>query len=116
MSEAHKDQSRALLDAADGLGHFFGVKGDLGNEDDVGSSRHALLILLNVPFAMVGGIAALWVICHSAFGMTLVAVRENSVRTGFIGVDRLMAQVIGYSDAVAILQAIRSSGVLPLTS
>ena len=25
-----------------------------------GSSRHALLILLNVPFAMVGGIAALW--------------------------------------------------------
>jgi len=33
------------------------------------------------------GIAALWVICHSAFGLTLVAVRENSVRTGFIGVD-----------------------------
>jgi cobalt-zinc-cadmium resistance protein CzcA len=26
-----------------------------------GSSRHALLILLNVPFAMVGGIAALWI-------------------------------------------------------
>ncbi len=25
-----------------------------------GSSRHAMLILLNVPFAMVGGIAALW--------------------------------------------------------
>ena len=32
-------------------------------------------------------VAALWVICHSAFGLTLVAVRENSVRTGFIGVD-----------------------------
>jgi branched-chain amino acid transport system permease protein len=33
------------------------------------------------------GVAALWVICHSAFGMTLVAIRENSVRAGFIGVD-----------------------------
>jgi branched-chain amino acid transport system permease protein len=33
------------------------------------------------------GVAALWVICHSAFGLTLVAVRENSVRAGFIGVD-----------------------------
>jgi len=38
--------------------------------------------------AMVSlGVAALWVICHSAFGLTLVAVRENSVRAGFIGVD-----------------------------
>src|SRR5260370_36130825 len=36
---------------------------------------------------VAAGIAALWVICHSAFGLTLVAVRENSVRTGFIGVD-----------------------------
>jgi branched-chain amino acid transport system permease protein len=33
------------------------------------------------------GIAALWVICHSAFGLTLVAVRENSIRAGFIGLD-----------------------------
>jgi branched-chain amino acid transport system permease protein len=33
------------------------------------------------------GVAALWVICHSAFGLTLVAVRENNVRAGFIGVD-----------------------------
>jgi branched-chain amino acid transport system permease protein len=31
--------------------------------------------------------AALWVICHSAFGRTLVAVRENRVRAGFVGVD-----------------------------
>ena len=36
---------------------------------------------------VAAGIAALWVICHSAFGLTLIAVRENSVRTGFIGVD-----------------------------
>jgi len=33
------------------------------------------------------GVAALWVICHSAFGLTLVAIRENRVRAGFIGVD-----------------------------
>ena len=41
-------------------------------------------------FTLAGGgagIAALWVICHSAFGLTLVAIRENSVRAGFIGVD-----------------------------
>jgi len=36
---------------------------------------------------VAAAIAALWVICHSAFGLTLIAVRENSVRTGFIGVD-----------------------------
>jgi branched-chain amino acid transport system permease protein len=36
---------------------------------------------------VVLGVAALWVICHSAFGLTLVAIRENSVRAGFIGVD-----------------------------
>jgi branched-chain amino acid transport system permease protein len=33
------------------------------------------------------GVAALWVICNSAFGLTLVAIRENAVRAGFIGVD-----------------------------
>jgi branched-chain amino acid transport system permease protein len=35
--------------------------------------------------------AVLWMICHSAFGQTLVAVRENLTRAGFIGVNtRLM--------------------------
>ena len=35
--------------------------------------------------------AVLWLICHSAFGQTLVAVRENITRAGFIGVNtRLM--------------------------
>ncbi len=33
------------------------------------------------------GVALLWMICHSAFGLTLVAIRENAVRAGFIGVD-----------------------------
>jgi branched-chain amino acid transport system permease protein len=38
--------------------------------------------------AMVAlGVGLLWVICHSAFGLTLVAIRENAVRAGFIGVD-----------------------------
>ncbi len=32
-------------------------------------------------------IAALWVICHSAFGQALVAVRENHVRAGFVGIN-----------------------------
>jgi branched-chain amino acid transport system permease protein len=36
---------------------------------------------------VAAGVAALWIICHSAFGLTLVAVRENGVRAGFIGVD-----------------------------
>ncbi|NQV60115.1 MAG: branched-chain amino acid ABC transporter permease [Alphaproteobacteria bacterium] len=29
----------------------------------------------------------LWLICHSAFGRTLVAVRENRMRASFVGVD-----------------------------
>jgi branched-chain amino acid transport system permease protein len=39
--------------------------------------------LIVVSFGIVG----LWTICHSAFGLTLVAIRENTVRAGFIGVD-----------------------------
>ena len=35
--------------------------------------------------------AVLWLICHSAFGRTLLAVRENVTRAGFVGIDtRLM--------------------------
>ena len=34
--------------------------------------------------------AVLWMICHSAFGQTLVAVRENITRAGFIGVNTRM--------------------------
>jgi branched-chain amino acid transport system permease protein len=32
-------------------------------------------------------IAVLWVICHSSFGLTLVAVRENMTRADFVGVN-----------------------------
>ena len=36
-------------------------------------------------------VAVLWVICHSAFGRALLAVRENPVRAGFVGINtRLM--------------------------
>ncbi len=35
--------------------------------------------------------ALLWLICHSAFGRCLVAVRENRIRAGFVGINtRLM--------------------------
>ena len=40
---------------------------------------------------ITAAITLLWFICHSAFGRTLVAVRENATRAGFIGVNtRLM--------------------------
>ena len=32
-------------------------------------------------------VALLWLICHSAFGKTLVAVRENMIRAGFVGIN-----------------------------
>lgn len=32
-------------------------------------------------------VAVLWVICHSAFGKTLIAVRENMTRAGFVGIN-----------------------------
>jgi branched-chain amino acid transport system permease protein len=41
-------------------------------------------------FALVVAVAAttlLWLICHSGFGLALVAVRENRVRAGFIGLN-----------------------------
>jgi branched-chain amino acid transport system permease protein len=40
--------------------------------------------------------AALWVICHSAFGRTLVAVRENRVRAGFVGVDTRQVRHVAF--------------------
>ena len=36
---------------------------------------------------VTASITLLWWICHSAFGRTLLAVRENAVRAGFIGVN-----------------------------
>ncbi len=40
---------------------------------------------------IAAAVAVLWVICHSAFGRALLAVRENPTRAGFVGIDtRLM--------------------------
>jgi branched-chain amino acid transport system permease protein len=36
---------------------------------------------------ITAAVALLWLICHSAFGKVLVAVRENRTRAGFVGVD-----------------------------
>ena len=40
--------------------------------------------------------AMLWVICHSAFGRTLVAVRENRTRAGFVGVNTRMMRLVAF--------------------
>jgi branched-chain amino acid transport system permease protein len=40
---------------------------------------------------VTASVAALWIICHSAFGRALLAVRENPTRAGFVGINtRLM--------------------------
>ena len=39
---------------------------------------------------------ALWLICHSAFGQSLIAVRENLTRAGFIGVNTRMMRGIAF--------------------
>ncbi|MBN06157.1 MAG: branched-chain amino acid ABC transporter permease [Ponticaulis sp.] len=41
-------------------------------------------------------IATLWMICHSAFGQTLIAVRENLTRAGFIGVNTRMMRCAAF--------------------
>jgi branched-chain amino acid transport system permease protein len=38
----------------------------------------------------------LWLICHSAFGQTLIAVRENLTRAGFIGVNTRMMRGVAF--------------------
>jgi branched-chain amino acid transport system permease protein len=43
--------------------------------------------------------ALLWVICHSSFGRTLVAVRENRVRAGFVGVNTRLMRGIAFTIA-----------------
>lgn len=61
--------------------------------------------------------ALLWVVCHSAFGRTLVAVRENPVRAAFVGVDtrrmRLAAFVIAgtFAGAAGALFALYNRGI-----
>lgn len=63
-----------------------------GDDGFVGVTMPAFLDS-RVPFfyfalaVVMISIAALWIICHSSFGMTLAAVRENRTRAGFVGVN-----------------------------
>ncbi|MEQ9643018.1 MAG: branched-chain amino acid ABC transporter permease [Alphaproteobacteria bacterium] len=51
--------------------------------------RHRFFYFTLVVVTVSSGV--LWMICHSAFGRALIAVRENSTRAGFVGIDtRLM--------------------------
>ena len=67
-----------------------------GDDGFVGVAVPAMLDT-RIPFyyftLVVTGFSAalLWLICHSAFGRCLVAVRENRIRAGFVGINtRLM--------------------------
>ncbi|MCB1742766.1 MAG: branched-chain amino acid ABC transporter permease [Gammaproteobacteria bacterium] len=41
-------------------------------------------------------VVALWVVCHSAFGRALLAVRENPVRAGFVGINTRLMRWIAF--------------------
>lgn len=43
----------------------------------------------------------LWLICHSAFGRALVAVRENITRAGFVGINTRLMRGLGFAIAGA---------------
>ena len=68
---------RAVTGGDDG---FVGV-----NVPDFIGDRYAFFYF--TLFIVTASTALLWLICHSAFGRTLVAVRENRIRAGFIGVN-----------------------------
>lgn len=48
------------------------------------------LIIVTISFI------TLWLICHSAFGQSLIAVRENLTRAGFIGVNTRLMRGIAF--------------------
>lgn len=52
-----------------------------------------LFTLLVVTIAM----AALWVVAHSPFGRMLMAIRENEIRAGFLGVHTRRIQLIAFT-------------------
>ncbi len=60
------------------------------------------LISTRIPYyyftlvVVTASTALLWVICHSAFGRTLVAVRENRTRAGFVGVNTRRMRLIAF--------------------
>jgi len=75
----------------------FKWRGVTGGDDGFVGIAVPSFIDSRVPFyyftlaVVTASVAVLWTICHSAFGRTLVAVRENPTRAGFVGVNtRLM--------------------------
>lgn len=54
-----------------------------------------LFTLLVVTLAML----ALWIVAHSPFGRTLMAIRENQVRAGFLGVHTRGVQLVAFTIA-----------------
>ena len=48
------------------------------------------LVIVTISFI------TLWLICHSAFGQSLIAVRENLTRAGFIGVNTRLMRGIAF--------------------
>jgi len=49
-----------------------------------------------VLLVVAASTAALWIICHSTFGRSLVAVRENLTRAGFVGIDTRMMRWLAF--------------------
>lgn len=75
----------------------FKWRGVTGGDDGFVGVTVPALIDDRVPFfyftliVITLATAVLWLICHSAFGRTLLAVRENMTRAGFVGINtRLM--------------------------
>lgn len=65
----------------------------IGVPDLIGTpSTFYLFTFVLVMLAM----AALWVIAHSPFGRTLMAIRENETRAGFLGVHTRRIQLIAF--------------------
>ena len=60
---------------------------------------------------VTASIIILWLICHSAFGQTLIAVRENLTRAGFIGVNTRMMRGIAFVIATAMYFELLFKGV-----
>ncbi|MCA8927628.1 MAG: branched-chain amino acid ABC transporter permease [Alphaproteobacteria bacterium] len=67
-------------DVTHGDDGFVGVTVPAFLDDRVGFFYFTLAIV-------AAATAVLWLICHSAFGKVLVAVRENRTRAGFVGVN-----------------------------
>lgn len=48
---------------------------------------------------VIGSTSVMWLICHSAFGRILVAVRENARRATFVGIDERRVRLVAFTIA-----------------